>query len=174
MELFEALEHRRSVRKYTGQPIPQEKIDRIVDAGLLAPSSRNHRPLDFVVVKNRDKLKELSKAKRAGGSHLADCDAAIVVLADSSRSDTWVEDSSIALAYMHLAAVDQGVGSCWIQFHLRKDLLGHDAEENVRKILFSYDKKYRVVGALALGIPSETPKPKSVDPEARDRVQTVE
>ncbi len=73
-----------------------------------------------------------------------------MVTADSEKANTWIEDSSIAMTYMMLAAEEQNLGCCWVQTHLRKDADGRDTEENVREIL-SLPGKYRVVGFLVLG-----------------------
>ena len=83
---------------------------------------------------------------------LDSCTAAIAVFADSAKADTWVEDCSIAMSYMNLAAAEAGVGCCWCQIHLRSSLLGKDAEANVRKVLGITDEKQRIVGILALGM----------------------
>ena len=151
-----ALLRRRSVRQYTGERIPDELLHEILEAGLLAPTSRNRKPCIFTVVRDRETLEELSDAKAAGGAFLRDADAAIVVSADAERSDTWIEDSSIALTCMHLAAAEAGIGSCWVQIHLRQDREGGEAEDNVRRIL-GLDGRLRTVGILALGIPSAEP-----------------
>ena len=87
--------------------------------------------------------------------------AAIVVIADTMGADTWCEDSSIALTYLHLAATDLGIGSCWVQIHLReKD--GVDAEEIVRDIV-KIDSHYRIVGIMALGHSDDIPEPHTID-----------
>lgn len=158
MELMEIMQRRRSVRKYTGEEIPDEKLEMILQAGLMAPTSRNRRPCEFYVVKEREKLEALSRAKSSGAGMLADCAAAIAVFADSRKADTWIEDSSIALAYMNLMAVDQGVGSCWVQLHLRSDRAGADAEQNAREILGAPDH-LRIVGILSLGMAAEDAAP---------------
>ena len=106
---------------------------------------------------DRETLKKLSSAKSAGAAFIADCDTAIAVFADGSRADTWVEDCSIAMSYMMLEAESLGVGSCWVQFHLRSGADGSDAEANLREIL-SVPEKYRIAGILSLGIPAEKPK----------------
>ena len=112
-ELIDLMARRRSIRKYTEDDIPEEKLKRILQAALLAPTSRGKRPWFFYVIKDRSVLERLSKAKWHGANLLAGCNTAIAVFADSDLSDAWIEDSSIALAYMDLMAADQGVGSCW-------------------------------------------------------------
>lgn len=154
MELLDTILQRRSVRRYTGEPIPDEKLEKILQAGLLAPTSQNRKPCEFYVVKKKSVLTELSKAKKLGAGFLADCDVAIAVFGDSKKADTWIEDCSIAMSYMNLMASEQGIGSCWCQMHLRSSLLGKDAEKNVKEIL-SVPEEYCIVGILALGIPTK-------------------
>lgn len=89
---------------------------------------------------------------------LENANAAIVVFADSQKADTWIEDSSIALAYMDLMANELDIGSCWCQSHLRFDADNNSSEDVVREI-FSMDVKYRVVGILSLGIAKDKPEP---------------
>ena len=103
MELIELMRRRRSIRKYSDEAIPEDKLTQILQAGLLAPTSRGMRPWEYYVVKDKDTLKKLSQAKQHGAALIAGCDTAIVVSADSELADTWIEDSSIALAYMDLA-----------------------------------------------------------------------
>ena len=143
---------RRSVRNFTDEEVTKEQMNKILEAGLLAPTSMNRKPCNFLVVSNKDTLKELSEVKAHGSQFLAGANKAIVVIANTLQADTWIEDSSIALGYMHLMAADIGVGSCWIQIHLRKSADGEDSEKLVRDII-KIDDYFRIVGILALGIP---------------------
>lgn len=161
MALMETVLKRRSTRKYTGEHIPEEKINAILQAGLLAPTSRSLKPCEFYVIKERATLEKLSKSKAHGAAMLADCDTAIAVFADSEKADTWIEDSSIALSFMMLAATEQGIGNCWVQMHMRSSADGKNAEENVKEILDITDAKMRNVGILALGISAQELKPYS-------------
>ncbi len=154
MNLIELMANRRSIRKYTDEEIPEEKLNKILQAALLSPTSRGKQPWEFFVIKDREILQKLSKAKKHGAALLADCNTAIAVFADSELSDAWIEDSSAALGYMYLAAEEQGVGSCWVQMRMRKDEDGNDAEQNVRDIL-GVDLPWRMVGIMALGMPAE-------------------
>lgn len=158
MELKETIRRRRSIRQYTGEPISEEALNQILQAALLAPTSMNRKPCRFYVVKDKDVLKKLADAKKAGGKLLADCDAAVVTVGDSEKADTWIEDCSIAMSFMMLAAVDQGIGSCWVQIYLRKQEDGSDAEDAVREIL-SLKETDRIAGILALGIPAKEAEP---------------
>lgn len=160
MDLYDVILKRRSVRSYTAEEIPEEKLRRIIEAGLLAPTSRNRKPCEFFVIKDKAMLKSLSEVKPAGGAMLKDCAAAVVVAGDGDKADTWIEDSSIALSYMQLMAAEQGVGSCWCQVHLRGSRSGSDAESCVRGLISAPDN-FRIVGILALGMPENELEPHS-------------
>ncbi len=157
MELMDVILKRRSIRKYTGEDVPEETLQQILQAGLLAPTSRNLKPWEFYVVRDKETLGKLSAAKSAGGGMLAECSAAIAVFGDSERADTWVEDCSIAMSFMMLMAEEKGVGSCWVQILFRTDAAGKAAEDNVREIL-AVPAGFRIVGILSLGIPAEEVK----------------
>ncbi len=172
MDLLELMLKRRSIRKYTGEPIPEEKLEKVIQAGLAAPTSRNQKPWEFYVVRDKEMLKKLSKAKAAGGAFLESADAAIVVVSDSVKADTWIEDDSIAMSFMHLMATEQGLGSCWIQIHLRKTAEGAPAEDNVRVIL-GIPEHFGIVGILALGVPLEEAKPHTVDELIEEKVHRI-
>ena len=172
MELMDTILKRRSIRKYTGEDIPEETLRQILQAGLLAPTSRNLKPWDFYVVKDKATLRKLSAAKNAGGGMLAQCSAAIAVFGDSEKADTWVEDCSIAMSFMMLMAEEQGVGSCWVQLHFRTDETGTSAEENVKKLL-SVPERYRIAGLLALGFPAEEAKPHTLEEADWSKVHRI-
>ena len=88
-------------------------------SALLAPTSMNRKPCNFMVVERKETLVDLSNAKDHGADLIKGADKAIVVVADTMVADTWFEDSSIALTFMHLMATELGIGSCWVQIHLR-------------------------------------------------------
>ena len=157
MALMDTILKRRSIRRYTGEDIPEETLQKILQAGLLAPTSRNLKPWEFYGVKDRETLRKLSEAKSAGGGMFAQCSAAIAVFGDGEKADTWVEDCSIAMSFMMLMAEEQGVGSCWVQMHFRTDASVKPAEENVREIL-AVPAGFRIAGILALGIHAEEAK----------------
>ena len=161
MEFIDVLLKRRSTRKFNDNPITKDELDKILKAGLLAPSSMNRKPISFLVVERRETLAELAQAKDHGAELLRDADKAIVVIADTMISDTWCEDSSIALTYLHLAATDLGIGSCWVQIHMRKKD-GVYAEKVVRDII-KIDEHYRIAGIMALGHSDDIPQPHTMD-----------
>jgi nitroreductase len=169
MALIDDMLKRRSVRRYKDENIEKKDLERILQAGLLAPTSRNRKPCNFLIVENRQSLEKLSKAKESGSEMLATCNRAIVVVANTLISDTWIEDSSIALGYMHLMAASLDIGSCWVQIHLRKTSDGKDSEEVVKEII-GVDDYFRIVGILALGIPENEVKAHTLEDIDKNRI----
>ena len=169
MEFKELLLKRRSVRKFTDDDVTKDQMNQILQAGLLAPTSRNRKPCNFLIVENKQTLERLSKAKESGAEMLANCNRAIVVVANELISDTWIEDSSIALGYMHLMAASLDIGSCWVQIHMRKTSDGEDAEKAVKDII-GVDDYYRIVGILSLGIPENEIKPYAYEDIDKSRI----
>lgn len=158
MEILEMLQSRHSIRKYTGEPIPEESLNAVLRAGLLSASSRSIRPWEMIVVRDREKLRSLAGCRIGSAKMLENADTAIVVIANSSASDVWVEDCSIVMANMHLAADSLGLGSCWIQGRLRQAPDGTSTGEYVRSLL-GFPENYCLEAILSLGMPaSRAPK----------------
>ena len=114
METWEAITSRRNVRQFADRPIEEAVLDRILEAGRRAPSSRNSQPWDFVVVTDREQLGELSEVWRGAGhvAHSAATIALVVADSDDPRTlDRAQYDLGQATMAMMIAAADQGVGS---------------------------------------------------------------
>ena len=154
--------HRRSVRQYTDESIPENKLDAILHAGLAAASSKNRKPWEFIVVQDRSVLDKLASCRPGAAGLLGKCKAAIVVAADAELVDVWVEDCASAITQMHLMADALGVGSCWLQVRLRKAEDGRDTADVVREIL-AIPHKYGVMAILTLGMPATHPGAKTLD-----------
>ena len=168
MTLIDTMLERRSTRKFSDEKITKDELEKILQAALLAPTSMNRKPCNFMVVERKETLDELSKCKDHGAELIAGADKAIVVVADTMIADTWCEDSSIALTYMHLMATELGLGSCWVQVHLRKKD-GVWAEEVVREIL-KIDSHYRIAGILALGHSNDIPEPHTLEDIDKNKI----
>ncbi len=163
MEMLNAILHRRSVRQYTDEVIPEEKLNTVLYAGLAAASSKNRRPWEFVVVRNKEMLAKLSDCRPSAGNLLGKCDTAIVVAADSELVDVWVEDCASAMTQMHLMADALGIGSCWLQVRLRTTPDGSRETQAVVRELLGIPEKYSVMAILTLGMPANHPGPRTVD-----------
>ena len=142
---------RRSVRRYTGEPIPPEALRAVLTAGLLSPSSRSRRPWELVVVQDRATLEALSHCRQGSANMLAGAGAAILVFARPSVSDVWTEDCAIVLSNLHLAAHSLGLGSCWI--HRAREVF--DSPEGQALLhQWGLEGTYAGVGHCILGYPA--------------------
>ena len=162
---------RRSVRQYLKKEVEETVLKDILSAGLLAPTGMNKKTCRFYVIKKKEILEALSTVKPAGAAMLKEAPVAIAVVVDEERTDTWVEDSSIALSFMQLEAADKNLGSCWVQIRLRTNE-GKSSESEVQKLLNLSDKD-RVVGILALGYPEKEVKAHSLEEIDWSKVQEV-
>ena len=164
MSLLEMLQKRHSIRKYTDANISDQDLQTILQAGLLSASGRATRPWEFIVVRNKETLQKMSESRVGAAKMLANANAAIVVIADESKTDVWVEDCSIAMSNMHLAASTLGIGSCWIQGRLRtatstdSGTASITTEDYVRECLH-FPEGYKLEAILSLGMPAEEKTP---------------
>lgn len=163
MDMLKAILHRRSVRKYTEENIPEEKLNAILYAGLSAASSKNRRPWEFIVVRDKHMLSQLGTCRQGANALLEKCDAAIVVAADAELVDVWVEDCASAITQMHLAADTLGIGSCWLQVRLRTSPDGACETQEVVRNLLGIPEKYGVMAILTLGMPAEHPGARNIE-----------
>lgn len=163
MDMLNAIMHRRSVRQYTSEAIPEDKLNAILYAGLAAASSKNRRPWEFIVVRDRKMLDRLCECRPGAANLLGKCQAAIVVAADAELVDVWVEDCASAITQMHIAADALGVGSCWLQVRKRMAPDGVTSTEDVVRDLLGISVKYGVMAMLTLGMPANHPGIKPVD-----------
>ena len=127
---------------------------------LRSPSSRNLRPWRFVFVSDPTVLQALSHAKTSYSDFLAGAPLGVVVCADTSASDCWIEDCSIAAVTLQLTATDLGLGSCWIQIRAREHGDGRPAEEYVREVL-GLSARLGVLCIVSVGYPDVQPEPKA-------------
>lgn len=159
--LHELLVRRHSIRRYTDEPLSGEEVKLILEAALLAPTSKSSRSWQFVVVEDRDVLERLAKCKPAGAVPVGRCAMAVVVCADPTKSDPWIEDAAIAAEFMQLQAEDLGIGSCWIQVRGRFTADDIPSEEYIQELLGIPDV-YPVVCIMTFGHKDEERRP--VDP----------
>ncbi|MBQ2866340.1 MAG: nitroreductase family protein [Clostridia bacterium] len=157
-ELIRLLQTRRSIRRYTDEKLRQEDIDAVLSAGLLSPSGKAVRPWEFIVVQDKETLKKLTEARTGAANMLSEAACAIVVVADTDKTDVWCEDCSITMAYMHLAAHSLGLGSCWIQMRCREAQNGQRSDDFLRGVL-GFPANYSAEAILSLGVPAQQRDP---------------
>ena len=154
MNVFEAIETRRSVRKYKPEPVSDAHLKKILEAARLAPSAGNKQPWRFIVVQNQSKKKEL--AEKASNQHwIGDAGVVIVALGvpknDPSVYERWVErDVMTAVEHMVLTAWELGYGTCWIGAFKQKDI----------KEALGIPDEYSVINLLPIGVPDQKPDPR--------------
>lgn len=158
--MYEDLLTRRSVRKYSDRPVEDEKLDKVLTAGLYAPTGMNNQAPVMVAVRDketRDKLSRMNAAVMgASGDPFYGAPCVIVVLSDPERM-TWVEDGSLVLGNLMNVAHSLGLGSCWI--HRAKECF--DTPEGKALLrAWGVPENYRGVGNCILGYAAEEPEAK--------------
>lgn len=167
--MLELLKARRSIRKYEKRIIEEDKMQKMMQAALLSPSSRARDPWEFIVVRETEKLIELSNARQTGSAFIKDAAMAVIVIADETVTDVWVEDSSIASIMIQLQAHSLGLGSCWIQIRNRM----HDTTKTASvyiKEQFLIPDNYQVESVISIGYPAEIKKRRSEDELSYEKV----
>lgn len=167
------LKKRRSIRSFQQTKIEEDKIQQLLKAALLSPSSKNNRPWEFIVVTDDDLLEKLSLAKPHGAAFLKNAPLGIVVIGNPGISDVWIEDTAIASIITQLTAESMGLGSCWIQIRERQHSTEKCAEEYIQGLLGIPENK-KVEAIIALGYPSEqknSPREESIQNEKIHRNQ---
>ena len=128
MQTWDAIVSRRNVRSFADRPIAEADLDQILEAGRRSPSSQNWQPWDFILVTDREQLRQLARVWRGAG-HVADSAATIVVVAPAADNEFHRAqfDLGQATMAMTLAAADLGIGSCHAgvaDMGLARELLG--------------------------------------------------
>ena len=156
MSLYDLIVSRRSIRQFKPEPISQEILRDVVNAGRLAPSAANRQPLEFIVVDEESIRKQLFPCLKWAG-YIApegnpkpghEPQAYVVVLVNTEIREKGFEwDSGAAIENMILAAWEKGIGSCWI-ISVDKDRV---------KTLLNVPATYKVDSVIAFGYPAEAP-----------------
>jgi nitroreductase len=169
--MIELLRKRRSIRKFTPEKIDPAQRDILTEAALRAPSSRGINPWEFILVDDTKTLLSLSRAKQHGSEFLKNAPLVITVCADSTKSDVWIEDCSIAAIIIQLTAQSLGLGSCWAQIRNRRHDNEKSAEVFVQELL-GLPEHIKVESLLGIGHPDEKKKPVSADKLHYEKIKT--
>ena len=142
MEFKEVIRNRFSCRKYSAKAIEREKLDAVLEAGRLAPTAKNLQEQHIYVVESEEALARIDKVTpcRYGAPTVlvVAFDKNNVFTYPGEKRDSGVEDASIVATHMILAAADEGLGSCWINFfepEKMSDELGLPENEEVLMML---------------------------------------
>ncbi len=154
MDIFDAIKKRISIREYADRPIEKEKLEKIVDAGRLAPTARGEEPWEFIVVTDREKIKELGSLTDHG-KFLAGARAAIAVFCKETKY--YLEDGAAATENILIAAAGLGIASCWVagdkKFYC----------PDIARAL-GVPEGFKLVSLISLGYPQTEPTPQEKRP----------
>lgn len=155
MEYSEVIEKRYSVRKYSEKPVEKEKLDKVLNAGRIAPTAGNSQRQRILVVQSKDALERMHTCTPC---HF---DAPVVLLVcytrnENPRKGEWSNgdfgrvDASIVLTHMMLQAADLGLGSCWVGMY-KQELL---------RECFNIPDRYEILSIMPIGYPAEDAEPR--------------
>lgn len=154
MDTLNALHSRRSIRKYTNEPVSEVDIRTLLDAAMIAPSAHNAQPWHFIVVRSRLQREAVSKLHPY--IHMAkDAPLGILVCGNTQREKTpgfWVQDGSAAIQNILLAATELGLGTVWTGIHPLKD-----RAKDFQK-LFKLPSHIPPLGYIVVGHPAQESK----------------
>jgi nitroreductase len=160
METWNAITSRRNVRSFTDRPLAEDDLDRILEAGRLAPSGRNWQPWDFVAVTDRELLDQLSSVG-PGTRPVAQSAATVaVVLPDSDDPGQNVRarfDTGQAVMAMMIAAADLGIGSCHSSV----------GDQDLARRILGFPADKRCAYLISLGYPAHRPLAPIKSPDRR-------
>ncbi|OPX65779.1 MAG: nitroreductase A [Methanomassiliicoccales archaeon PtaB.Bin215] len=151
MQTFEAINARKSIRRFLDTPVEKEKIQMLLEAAIRAPSAMNKQCWRFVAVTNKETISQLAKCNMVFNGWLKDAPAVIVVCADPKESADmndlpyYMWDAALAAQNLVLAATDMGLGTCFLAAY---------NEDKVKELL-GIPEQLRVVCMTPLGYPTE-------------------
>ena len=153
MDFFQLINERASIRSYKDRAISDEQLEKLLEASRSAPSAGNLQAYEILVVKDEEEKKELAQAAQ-DQNFVAQAPVVLVFLQDRERSKSRygergelysLQDATIAVAYMQLAAVEMNLGSCWV---------GAFDEDQVAQ---SLQLEKRPIALLPIGYPANHP-----------------
>jgi nitroreductase len=159
--LIDTIFSRRSIRRYTEEPVSEEEITTILEAAMASPSGHNSKPWHFVVITKRETLNRLAKVHKYG-KMLNEAPLCISVCGDQSVSeDFWIQDCSAATENLLLAVTALGLGAVWCGVHPSQDMV-----KNISKIL-GINAPFIPLNLIAIGHPAEEKEPRTQFDEGR-------
>lgn len=152
---MKAILERRSIRKYTDEPVSEEDIKDLLKAAMAAPSAHNEQPWEFIIVTDRQLLMAVAKV-HPYGKMLNEAPLAVIVCGDMEKEKAkgyWVQDCSAATENILIAVQDKGLGAVWTGIYPMEDRV-----EDIRKI-FGIPENVIPMNVIAVGHPAEKKEP---------------
>lgn len=147
METLEVIRTRRSIRRYRPEPVPEEVLEKILEAGRWAPSASNAQPWKFIVISDPEVRRNVGRLFLFG-PFLAQAPLGIAVVVDPRGSSCPIQDGTLATYAMMLAAHSLGLGTCWIN---------PSANEDRVKEILGIPRDRKIICVISLGYPAEAP-----------------
>ena len=150
---------RRSIRKYKSTAITEDKVQKILEAGMAAPSAVGKDPWHFIVVTDPKALKKVSEAL-PNGQMLAEAPLGFIICGDIDQAHTnelsyMLQDCSAAIENMLVAVHGLGLGACWLGVHPREDRVNHI------KAFFNLPDHIIPIACISVGYPAEQKAPRT-------------
>ena len=160
-ELIQTIFARRSIRRYTAEPVSKEDIETLLEAAMAAPSASNRKPWQFVVVTERQTLDALAEV-HPHGKMLFEATLCISVCGDLTTFERfWVQDCSAATENLLLAATALGLGAVWLGVYPREDRIAA-----IRQVL-GLPETITPLNLVSIGHPAEEKEPRTQYDEKR-------
>ncbi len=158
---IELILKRRSIRKYSGEPVGGDELIKLLEAAMAAPSAKNRQPWHFVVIQDKGTLKKLAEA-HPHGKMLAEAAAAICVCGDMNVApDYWIQDCSAATVNILTAVTALGLGAVWLGCHPRPERV------TAIKAILGIPDYIGILSLISIGRPGEEKEPRTQYDEAR-------
>ncbi|KOR25150.1 nitroreductase family protein [Clostridium sp. L74] len=159
-----AILKRRSIRKYKDKKISDDIVEGLLRAGMAAPSAVNEQPWQFIVLRDKEIMKKITKVHEYS-KMLLEADVAIVVCGDKSKElidDFWVQDCSAAIENILIEAEDRGLGAVWLGVYPIKERI-----EGIKEIL-NLPEDITPLSVIPIGYPNEDKK--TIDRFDKERI----
>lgn len=167
MEFSDVIRERYSTRIFSDREIEQEKLDKVIEAGMLAPTAQNRQPQRVYVIRSKEAIEKVRSVTRCAFN------APVVIMVAYNKCEQWendleadvksgVEDASIVAVHMMLAAADLGLGTCWVNWFSNTEL----------EKVFELPEDERTVMIMPIGYAADksTPSPKHTQSRDKDEI----
>lgn len=167
MDVIRAIQERREITSFKDEIVPKEELEKVIEAGYLAPSGNNLPSREFIVVSSRKMLDQLAKTTPFM-PWLKEATGAIVITGRPAVSKYWIQDASIASGFMWLRATELGLGVGFGAVYHHEDATESEKREKWVRDLMKLPSDRRVIAILGLGYTKQMPNKKSLPP--RDEI----
>ncbi|EGY80722.1 nitroreductase family protein [Peptoniphilus indolicus] len=152
--LKDLIKERRSIRQYKENSVDVELVKDLLKYSLMGPSYKSARPVEFLVVTDKEILEKLSNVGSFSTKYIAEVPMAIVILANTETTTTWVEESAISAAYFQLLAQEEGLNTCWVNLKEGEASNGEEIQAYLKSFL-NFPKNLKAVCMIPVGYGNE-------------------